>query len=340
MLTYILRRVLATLPMLAGISVVSFLLLHALPGDPTTALLGQRATAENRRELREKLGLDDPLPVQYGRYLADMSRGDLGESHRTNSPVSKELGQRIPATIELALAAMIVATIVGVSLGVLAAVKPRSILDFLCLGAALVGISMPVFWLGFLAQKLFAGELKWLPFSGRLDFGAWAKFTPETGFYVYDAAFVYQNPALLLDVLAHLTLPALVLATVPIALIARITRASMLEVLKQDFIRTAKAKGAPPAAVVLRHGLRNALIPILTAIATQTGYLLGGAVLTETIFAWPGLGRYVIEAIDVLDGRPLQASVLVIASVFIIVNLLTDLSYAFIDPRLRKKGET
>lgn len=337
MLTYILRRVLATIPMLLAISVASFLLLHMLPGDPTTVLLGQRATAQNKRELRERLGLDRPLPQQYVLYLADVSQGEFGESHRTNQLVSTELKQRVPATIELAVCAMLIATLVGVSLGVLAAVKPRSLVDFLCLSMALVGVSLPVFWLGFLAQKVFAGELHLLPFSGRLDFGAWATFQSDTGFYVLDALFVYRNGELLFDVLAHLTLPALVLSTVPMALIARITRASMLETLRQDYVRTARAKGASPTAVVMKHALRNAMIPIVTAVATQFGYLLGGAVLTETIFGWPGLGRYVIEAIDVLDARPLQASVLIIASAFVIVNLLTDLSYAFIDPRLRKR---
>lgn len=337
MLTHIVRRMMATIPMLIGISIVSFLLLHALPGDPASVLLGQHATEETIREVRQRLGLDDPLPVQYGRYMRDMAAGNLGESHRTSRPVAEELKQRIPATIELAVCAMFIATLVGVSLGVLAAVKPRSFIDFLCLSLALVGVSLPVFWLGFLAQKVFAGELHLLPFSGRLDFGAWATFQSDTGFYVLDALFVYRNAELLFDVLAHLTLPALVLSTVPMALIARITRASMLETLKQDYVRTARAKGASPTAVVLQHALRNALIPILTAVATQFGYLLGGAVLTETIFGWPGLGRYVIEAIDVLDARPLQASVLIIASAFVVVNLLTDLSYAFIDPRLRKK---
>jgi peptide/nickel transport system permease protein len=337
MLTYILRRILATIPMLLAISVASFLLLHMLPGDPTTVLLGQRATAENKRELRAQLGLDKPLPQQYALYMADVVRGEFGESHRTNQLVSTELKQRVPATIELAVCAMLIATLVGVSLGILAAVKPRSLVDFVCLSMALVGVSLPVFWLGFLAQKVFAGELHLLPFSGRLDFGTWATFQSDTGFYVLDALFVYRNGELLFDVLAHLTLPALVLSTVPMALIARITRASMLETLRQDYVRTARAKGASPTAVVLQHALRNALIPIVTAVATQFGYLLGGAVLTETIFGWPGLGRYVIEAIDVLDARPLQASVLIIASAFVLVNLLTDLSYAFIDPRLRKK---
>ncbi len=337
MFAHIFRRLLAALPMLIGISVVSFLLLHALPGDPAAALLGQRATEENKRQFREQAGLDKPLPAQYATWIGGVAQGDFGESHRTNRPVLKELGERVPATVELAVGAMLFATLIGVSLGILAALKPRSIWDFLCLGFALIGVSMPIFWLGFLAQKLFAGTLKVLPFGQRLDYAAWEGFEPQTGFFLIDAAFYYKNLELTLDVLHHLFLPSLVLATVPMALIARITRSTMLETLKQDYIRTAKAKGAGPGSVVLKHALRNAFIPILTATTTQFGYLLGGAVLTETIFSWPGLGRYVIEAIEVLDARPLQAGVLLIASTFVLVNLLTDLSYAFIDPRLRKK---
>ena len=340
MLTFLARRLLAAIPMLLGITLVAFLLLHALPGDPASAVLGQRATKENRRQFREATGLDRPLPEQYARFLGDLAQGDLGESHRTNRKVSDELLERIPATIELALAAMLLASLVGISLGVMAAVQPRTWIDFVCLGVALIGVSMPVFWLGFLMQKAFATDAIWqiLPFGARMDYGKWPTFESETGFFLLDALFVYQNGELALDILRHLTLPAIVLATIPTALIARMTRATMMEVLKQDFVRTARAKGATPRVVVLRHALRNAMIPIVTAIGTQLGYLLGGAVLTETIFAWPGIGRYVIEAIDVLDARPLQASVLVIACGFVLVNLLTDLSYAVIDPRVRKGG--
>ncbi len=337
MFAHIARRLLAAVPMLIGISLVSFLLLHALPGDPAAALLGQRATEVNKRQFREQAGLNLPLHEQYIRWVSGVMRGDFGDSHATNRPVLKELSERVPATVELAVGAMFFAILLGVSLGILAALKPRSIWDFVCLGFALIGVSMPIFWLGFLVQKFFAGTLKILPFGQRLNYAGWEGFEPQTGFFVIDAIFYYKNLDLTLDVLSHLFLPSLVLATVPMALIARITRSTMLEALKQDYIRTARAKGAKPVSVVLKHALRNAFIPIITAITTQFGYLLGGAVLTETIFSWPGLGRYVIEAIEVLDARPLQAGVLLIASTFVIVNLLTDISYSFIDPRLRKR---
>ena len=338
MLTLIARRLLAAVPMLFGVSIVAFLLLHALPGDPARAILGQRATEQNVQRFKEAEGLDQPLYIQYGRFLSDLASGDLGKSHRSNRPVLDELGERLPATIELTVFAILFASIVGVSLGVLAAIKPRTIWDFLCLAFALVGVSIPIFWLGFLVQKGFAGELGMFPFGARLDIAKWPTFESETGFFLIDAIFVYQNVELTLDVLHHLMLPSIVLATVPMALIARMTRANMLEILDQDFIRTARAKGLAPRPVIMRHAMRNAMIPVITAIGTQFGYLLGGAVLTETIFGWPGMGTYVIEAIDVLDAKPLQASVMMIAVFFITVNLLTDISYAVIDPRLRHGG--
>ena len=337
MIAHVARRVMVTLPTLLGILIASFFLLHMLPGDPARAVLGQRASEENVRVYRQQAGLDRPLHQQLLSYLDDLAHGEFGTSHRTSQSVASELKLRIPATMELALAAMLLATVVGVSLGILASIRPHGPLDLACLVVALVGVSIPIFWLGFLLQRLFAGELNMLPFGGRMDV-TWEGFRPITGFFVIDAALYYRSPALLADVLAHLALPAFVLATVPTALIARITRATMMETLKQDYMRTAKAKGAGPASVVLKHGLRNALIPILTAVTTQFGYLLGGAVLTETIFGWPGLGRYVIESIDILDARPLQASVLFIASAFVLVNLLTDLSYSLVDPRLRRRG--
>ncbi|MCC6464054.1 MAG: ABC transporter permease, partial [Planctomycetes bacterium] len=336
MLTLIFRRLLAAAPMLIGVSIGAFLLLHVLPGDPARAILGQRATEENVRRFRESEGLNDPLPVQYGRFAGNLARGDLGKSHRSNRDVADELAERVPATIELTVLAMFIATVMGIALGVLAAVRPRTLWDVLCLAYALVGVSTPIFWLGFLVQKGLAGELGIFPFGARLDIAKWPTFESETGFYLIDAVFVYRNAELTLDVLHHLALPAMVLATVPVALIARMTRANMLEVLGQDFIRTARAKGLAPLPVITRHAMRNALIPVVTAIGTQVGYLLGGAVLTETIFGWPGLGTYVIEAIDVLDAKPLQASVMLIAAFFISVNLITDVSYAVIDPRLRQ----
>jgi peptide/nickel transport system permease protein len=338
MFTQIARRMLAAVPMLIAISIASFLLLHALPGDPTAVLLGQEATPETMAQLREELGLNRPLYVQYFDFMGNVLRGDFGRSYFSGRPVSEELLMRVPATIELALAAMLIASLVGISLGILAAVRPRTLVDFACLGIALVGVSMPIFWLGFMLQQVFAGTLELVPFGGRYNAAAWQGFEPETGFFIWEAIFVYGSPELTLELLHHLTLPAFTLATVPMALIARMTRASMLDVLHQDFIRTARAKGVAPRPVVTRHALRNALIPVITSIGTQFGYLLGGAVLTETIFSWPGLGTYVVHAVIVLDARPLQAAVLLIATFFVLVNLLTDISYTVIDPRLRHGG--
>jgi peptide/nickel transport system permease protein len=338
MFTYIARRILAALPMLFAISVASFLLLHALPGDPAVVLLGQEATPERVQELRDELGLNRPLPVQYFEFMGNILQGDFGRSYLSGRQVTDELLMRVPATIELTVAAMILASIVGISLGILAAIRPRTWVDFLCLGLALVGVSMPIFWLGFLAQQFFSGQLELLPFGGRYDAASWVGFQPDTGFFLWEAIVTYRSPELAFELLHHLMLPAMVLSTVPMALIARMTRANMLEVLDQDYVRTARAKGLPPRPVVTRHALRNALIPVLTSIGTQLGYLLGGAVLTETIFSWPGLGTYVVQAVIVLDARPLQASVLLIATFFVLVNLLTDISYAIIDPRLRHGG--
>ena len=335
MATFVGRRLLAAIPLLFGVSLVSFLLLHALPGDPARAILGQRATEENVRQFRESQGLNDPLPEQYGRFLSNVLRGDFGRSHRSNRPVADEIRERMPATIELAVVAIVFSSFIGISLGILAAMKRQSFWDFFCLALALTGVSMPIFWLGFLVQKYLAGSLQWFPFGARLDVAKWPTFESDTGFFVFDAIFTYRSLPLTLDVLHHLILPGMVLATIPMALVARMTRANMLEVLGQDFVRTARAKGARPSVVILRHALRNALIPVMTSIGTQFGYLLGGAVLTETIFGWPGMGTYVIGAIDVLDAAPLQTSVMLVAAIFIAVNLLTDLSYALIDPRLR-----
>lgn len=338
MFTHIARRILAAIPMLIAISIASFLLLHLLPGDPTAALLGQEATPELMAAMREELGLNRPLHVQYFDFVGGVARGDFGRSFASGQPVADELLMRVPATIELAFAAMLIAAIMGISLGVIAAIRPRTIVDFACLAIALVGVSMPIFWLGFLAQQMLAGDLGLLPFGGRYDAAAWDGFEPRTGFFLWEAVVRYRSPQLTLELLHHLTLPAFVLATVPMAMIARMTRASMLEVLGQDFVRTARAKGVSPRAVVTRHALRNALIPVLTSIGAQFGYLLGGAVLTETIFSWPGLGTYVVHSVIILDARPLQASVLLGASFFVLINLLTDISYVVIDPRLRHGG--
>ena len=335
MFTHILRRLLAAVPMLLAISIASFLLLHALPGDPTAAMLGQEATAENRAELREELGLNRPLHVQYFDFMGGVFQGDFGRSFSSGRPVSEELWMRVPATIELAVAAMLLATIVGISLGILAAIRPRSWIDFLCLGMALVGVSIPIFWLGFMAQQLFAGDLGLLPFGARYNAAVWEGFEPETGFFIYEAIFTYGSADLTLQLLHHLTLPAVVLATVPTALIARMTRANMLEVLDQDYIRTARAKGVPEHLVIYRHAFRAALVTVIPVIGVQTGFVLGGAVYIETVFQWPGLGAMLVKAVSTRDLLLVQGGVLIAATAYVLVNLAADVAQAMLDPRLK-----
>ena len=350
MLSYLARRLGLSAVLLLGVVLATFLLHHALPGDPAAAVLGKQYTVEKARLLRGRLGLDDPLPVQFARYVGDVATGDLGRSHVTNEPVASELTRVLPATIELGLTALLLATVLGVSLGVLTALRPRSWWDLAGLTVALAGVSLPIFWLGFLALQVFgeggllsaATGFGGLPLGGRFDpaqyqLGEWVARTPgTTGFFLIDTLLIGRDPQVFLHVLTHLALPALVLSSVPTAVIARITRAAMGEVLLEDYVRTARAKGVAPRRVVLGHALRNAAIPIVTSIGTQLGYLLGGAVLTETIFQWPGMGRYVVDAILNLDVKPLQAAVLVIAVGFIAVNLAVDLSYAVLDPRVRE----
>lgn len=350
MLAYLARRLALSALLLFGVVLAVFLLHHALPGDPAAALLGKNYNAAEAHALREGLGLNAPLPVQFGRYLGDLSSGDLGRSHVTSRPVTQDLATALPATIELGLSALLLATVLGVGLGILTSLRPRTWWDLGGLTLALVGVSLPIFWLGFLAMS-FAGEngfleahlgIPGLPLGGRFDGSVWelnefVRSTPgASGFLLYDTLFVARSGAAFWHVVQHLLLPALVLSSVPTAIIARITRAAMGEVLIQDYIRTARAKGLRARQVILKHALRNAAIPIVTTIGTQLGYLLGGAVLTETIFQWPGMGHYVVESILNSDVKPLQACVLVVAVAFLGINLLVDLSYAWLDPRLRE----
>ena len=352
MLAHVARRLGLSALLLVVVVLATFLLHHLLPGDPAAAVLGKQYTAAGAFEMRERLGLNDPLPVQFVRYVGEVARGDLGRSHVSNGLVAGELRRVLPATIELSLAALLLATLTGVSLGILTSLRPRSWWDVAGLTAALAGVSLPIFWLAFLALQVFgeggtlasATGLGGLPLGGRyspavLKLGQWVEDTPAaTGFFLWDTAVVARDGAAFRHVLTHLLLPAVVLSSVPTAVIARITRASMGEVLLMDYVRTARAKGLPRRAVVLRHALRNAAIPVVTSIGTQLGYLLGGAVLTETIFQWPGMGTYVVQAILNLDVKPLQACVLVIAVGFVVVNLLVDLSYAWLDPRVKAPG--
>jgi peptide/nickel transport system permease protein len=311
---------------------VVFVISRLTPGDPARIILGERATPEALARLRDALGLNEPLPVQFGRYLARAVQGDLGRSIQSNERVIVDLATRFPATMELTLGAMFIASTVGVLTGVLAAVRRNSWFDGASMFIALFGFSMPIFWLGIMLILLFAWLLGWFPISGRLDLTV--DLARVTNFYVLDAILTGNMPALG-NALRHLALPAVTLSTVPLAIIARMTRSSMLEVLRQDYVRTARAKGLAERRVVLGHALRNAAIPVITVIGLNVGSLLSGAILTETIFAWPGVGRLVVDAIFARDYPVVQGAVLVIAVVFVVVNLLVDLSYAVLDPRIR-----
>jgi peptide/nickel transport system permease protein len=336
MAPYILKRLLSLIPVLLGITLLVFGFLHLIPGDPAVVLLGERATPEQLTAVRSQLGLDKPLPVQYLTFLGNLLRFNLGTSIISGIPIATELRTRWPATFELSLAAMAIALIVGIPAGILAAVRKNRWLDQLTMAGSLLGVSLPVYWLGLLLIYLFAVNLHWLPPSGRLSVEAGFTFQPITGFYVLDALLTLNGP-LLLDVLSHLVLPALTLGTIPLAILARITRSAMLDTLSQDYIRTAKAKGVPQFRVICQHALKNALLPISTIVGLQFGTLLGGAILTETIFAWPGIGSWIYQGILERDYPVVQGGVVFVAIAFVLINLLVDLSYSFIDPRIQYK---
>ncbi|MEQ9238917.1 ABC transporter permease [Coleofasciculus sp. E2-BRE-01] len=333
---YIIKRLLNLLPVLLGITLLVFLFLHLIPGDPATVLLGERATPEQVEALREQLGLNQPLPLQYLTFINNLLHLDFGTSIISGIPIIDEIRTRFPATFELSLAAMIIAVILGIPAGVLAAVYKNRPADNLTMIGSLLGVSMPVYWLGLLLIYLFAITLNWFPPSGRISIEAGLNFQPITGFYLLDAI-LKLDINLLKDVLSHLILPALTLGTIPLAILARITRSSLLEVLSQDYIRTARAKGIPEHWVILRHGLKNALLPVVTIIGLQFGTLLGGAILTETIFSWPGIGSWIYEGILARDYPIVQGGVVVISIIFVLVNLVVDISYALVDPRIKYK---
>jgi peptide/nickel transport system permease protein len=334
MLTYILRRLLMTLPVLFGISLVtfSFMKITGDKGGPCAALLGERYTQARCEEIKERYGLDDHPVIQYQRYLQTTLSGDLGRSILTKRPVANELKNVLPATIELSAAAMLLAIVVGIPLGVIAAARHNTVFDLGAMVVALIGVSMPVFWLGLMMIYILAFTLGWFPTSGRLSSGI--AIDNVTGMYVIDSLLAGDIKAFK-DVLHHLALPALALSTIPSAIIARITRSAMLDALGQDYVRTARAKGLRELVVVGKHALANAMLPVVTVIGLQTGFLLSGAVLTETIFAWPGMGRWIVSAISANDTPVVQGGVLVFASIFVIINLLVDISYVWLDPRIR-----
>ena len=329
---YAIRRGLTVIPVLVGVSLLVFSFVHLIPGDPALTMLGERATPEKVTEVRARLGLDRPLWEQYLLYVRKVVHGDLGVSIVRGDPVATDLWRRFPATVELASAAMILAIVIGVPLGVVCAVRRNSLIDSLARVGALTGVSMPIFWLGLVLAWVFGVQLGLLPTGFRLD--SESTFRPITNFVILDAL-LQRQWAVLGDALRHLVLPAVALATIPLAVITRMTRASLLEELTRDYIRTARAKGLSQLAVIVRHGLGNALLPLLTVIGLQTGRLLAGAILTETIFSWPGIGLWVYESIESRDYAIVQGATLFIAVIVVVVNLATDLLYAVADPRIK-----
>jgi peptide/nickel transport system permease protein len=332
MLRYLVRRLLLLVPILFGVSLLIFFWIRALPGSPAESLLGERATPQLVQAYRHRYGLDQPIYKQYWSYLKVTLQGDLGVSVASRRRVTYEIKQRFPATVELALAAMLFAITIGVPLGFIAAKKHGGVFDNSSLVLSLIGISIPIFFLAIILKYIFAIRLGWLPSVGRESITSEAKH--PTNFYILDAI-IERDWAALGDTIKHLILPAIALGSIPLAVIARITRAATLDVQNEDYVRTARAKGLPPSTVDRRHIFRNALLPVTTIIGLQTGLLLSGAVLTETVFAWPGMGSWLRDAIFNRDYPVLQGGILFLAIVFVFVNLIVDLSYAIINPRIR-----
>ena len=311
-------------------------MLRLIPGDPAHLLLGEFASPQEVARIREKLGLDAPYPYQYFLYVKNLLCGDMGVSVRSNVPVSEEVFVRFLATAELSIAAMIISSFIGILAGVISSVKRYSAFDYLSMLMALAGISMPIFWLGLMLMYLFSVKLGILPIMGRFTMGM--DYQPISGLVVLDSLF-RGDLHLFLNSLWHLILPAFTLATIPMAIIARMTRSSMLEVMSKDYIRTAKAKGLSYRTVIFRHALKNAFLPIITVMGLNFGLLLGGAVLTETIFSWPGLGRYVVDSLLARDYPAVQGCILFFAVIMVFVNLAVDILYFYLDPRLRIDGK-
>ena len=333
MLRFVLARLGLAVPTFVGLTLLAFFLIRIVPGDPIETMAGERGIDPARHaELLREYGLDQPLFVQYGRYIGRVLHGDLGRSIVTREPVVSEFATLFPATVELALSAMLFALALGLPAGILAAVYRNSIFDHGVMGLSLTGYSMPIFWWGLLLILLFSVELDLTPVSGRIDVQYFVE--PVTGFLLIDSVLSGEDGAFA-SALSHLVLPAIVLGTVPLAVIARMTRSAMLEVLGEDYIRTARAKGLSPLRVIALHALRNALIPVVTAIGLQIGVLFTGAILTETIFSWPGVGKWLIEAINRRDYPVLQGGILLIGTVVMAVNLAVDLTYGLINPRIR-----
>lgn len=332
MKSYAAKKILMLIPVLLGVSLIVFFIIHAIPGNPAQVILGQQATKESIEMLTKELGLDQPLYVQYFTYMKNLLQGDLGTSLRTKASITGEIWPYLAATIELSIAAMIIAVFIGINAGIISAWLQNTWFDYSSMIVALIGISIPVFWLGLLGQWFFSYQLSWLPAIGRESMRN--AVDPITNLYLIDTLLQGRFDQFG-EVVQHLILPASVLATIPMAIIARMTRSSMLEILRSDYIRTAKAKGAHMVLVVYKHAFKNALIPTITIVGMQMGLLMGGAILTETIFGWPGVGRYIYEAIGFRDYPVIQSGILIVATIFVLINLGVDLLYGVIDPRIK-----
>ena len=335
MLKYLLSRLLTFLPTFIGVTLISFAFIRVLPGDPIIVMAGERGMSDERyAELVQEMGFDRPVLVQYWEYLGGVIQGDLGNSFVTKRPVWDEFFALFPATLELSICAMILAILIGLPAGVIAAVNRGKFFDRALMSTALIGYSMPIFWWALLLIIVFSGNLQWTPVSGRIDLIYY--FDDVTGFMLIDSLLSGQKGAFT-SAVRHLILPTIVLATVPLAVIARQTRSAMLEVLSEDYIRTAKAKGLRPARINGLHAMRNALIPVITVIGLSVGTLLAGAILTETIFSWPGIGKWMVDSIFRRDYPVVQGGLLLIALMVMIVNLTVDVLYGFINPKIRKQ---
>jgi len=333
MFSFFLKRIGVVIPTFLGVTLLTFSLIRLIPGDPVELMAGERGVDPIRHaELLAQMGLDKPLLVQYWHYLTGIFHGDLGTSIVTREPVIREFFTLFPATLELSLCAIIIAVAIGLPAGIIAAVKRGKVTDYTVMGLSLTGYSMPIFWWGLLLILLFSVGLGWTPVSGRISAMFWVD--EVTGFMVIDA-FLSGEPGALTSALSHLILPSIVLATIPLAVIARMTRSSMLEVLREDYVQVARAKGLSMPLVVCIHALRNALIPVITVIGLQVGVLMAGAILTETIFSWPGVGKWMLDSIYRRDYPSVQGGILLIACLVIIVNLTVDILYGVVNPRIR-----
>lgn len=334
MFRYLLRRLAILIPTFIGVSLVAFTFIRILPGDPVLLLAGEHGMSpEQHAAAMHALGFDQPLPIQYLHYLWGVLHGDFGQSIVTKRAVLDEFLSRFPATLELSICAMIIAAGVGIPAGVIAAIRRGSTFDHGIMGSALVGYSMPIFWWGPLLIILFSGVLHWTPVSGRISLLYY--FPQHTGFMLIDSL-ISGQPGAFVSAVRHLILPAIVLATIPLAVIARQTRSAMLEVLGEDYVRTARAKGLPPRRVIGIHALRNAMIPVVTTIGLQVGVLMAGAILTETIFSWPGVGKWIVDSVFRRDYTVIQGGLLIIALIIMLVNLVVDILYGLINPRIRR----